>query len=890
MRSSLLAFLRNRFIAVLVWPLLTLALGSLLWTGIGIKVAEETKHAEEDNVRQMRSLARTLSYHLQRSIEQIDQLTLLAKNQWERHGLLLRQEQLGGLGILPSADHVLFSVLDEQGAPHTNTSAAMELPLRLAAKEMLEHHLQQPQGNLHIGTLLEDRESGQILVPFSRPLESAEGRLDGLVIVAVGLRYLLSFPGNAELGDAGLAALLGETGKAHGALISGRAIDTDKLDVQFRQLKSSQLVLLPADQFADSQARYVTTAPLDRYPIQALTGLPERDLHRARQETVQVYRQIGFAATALLLLLGGSATVLALRLGWRRHQEEEIQHAYRLATEGGNEGFYMLRAVRGNHNAPIDFEVVDCNQRGAELYGLSRPKMIGARFSELHGGSYFSSLLEVYARAIETGYHEDEVEVQDDCPIRVDWVHRRLVRYGNGLAVTLWDISANKAHERQLARLASEDALTGLPNRHWLKTWLPQALSETATQQRMLALLFVDLDNFKTVNDSLGHTAGDELLRAVALRLRNVMRPGDQVGRLGGDEFTVILHPISGAQEAGAVAARITEALRQPFDLSRGKNAISTSIGISLYPLDGSDAESLIKHADLAMYQAKAQGKDRHCFYESGLSDRLNARIENESALRQALALDQFALYYQPRVHTRTGEIRGWETLVRWQHPERGLVQPQDFIPLAEETGLILQLGSIVLEKTSAQLAAWRSQGLPLLPVSINVSPTQFHRGRLRQTFADALTRHQLPASVLEIEITESAMMGEQEEVAAELNALRQLGIRLLIDDFGTGYSSLSQLQRLDIDALKVDRAFCARLTEGKNGEVFFRAIMSMAHALEMEVVAEGVETNEQLHLLQTLACDEVQGHFICPPVRAEDVPELLKHRSLLPKLHKVSG
>jgi diguanylate cyclase (GGDEF)-like protein len=406
----------------------------------------------------------------------------------------------------------------------------------------------------------------------------------------------------------------------------------------------------------------------------------------------------------------------------------------------------------------------------------------------------------------------------------------------------------------------------------------------------MLALLFVDLDDFKNINDTLGHAAGDELLQAVAARLQSMLRPQDNVVRLGGDEFTIILEQVASHADVARVADRIMKSLGAPFSLSGGSShVVHASIGISVFPHDGNDGEALLKHADIAMYAAKTSGKGHYEFYQPHLSENLVVRLDREQALRTAIERDQFVLYYQPRVDTFSGQLRSMEALVRWRHPEAGIIAPHDFIPMAEDTGLIVPLGELVIRKACAQLAHWKAQHLPVVPVSINVSARQFGQGNLAALFAACMAAHAIDASLIEIEITESCMMGEDHTVTEELAALEALGIKLLVDDFGTGYSSLSQLQRLDLDVLKVDRAFTAQLCDGREGEALFMAILSMAHVLGMTVVAEGVETVDQLRVLQALSCNEVQGYFISPPVPADDIPALMAKRFLFPAVEQLA-
>jgi diguanylate cyclase (GGDEF)-like protein len=512
-----------------------------------------------------------------------------------------------------------------------------------------------------------------------------------------------------------------------------------------------------------------------------------------------------------------------------------------------------------------------------------RADLIGTKFSGLFANGYQQEVLPEYRRAMEIGFYEKELKVPTCSSLQVNWVHSRLVRSGDGLAVTLRDISETKAHEEALSRLANADALTALPNRHWLMSYLPKAVERARSSDKILALLFVDLDDFKNINDTLGHAAGDELLQAAAKRLKSVVRPSDSVVRLGGDEFTIILEDVDSDTDVSQVAERMIKVLGEPFVLSpESRHVVHASIGISMFPQDGEHGETLLKHADIAMYAAKAGGKANYQFFRPHLSDNLVARLNNERALRLAIERNEFVLHYQPRVDTFSGELRSIEALVRWTHAERGLVQPNNFIAMAEETGLIVPLGELVIQRVCAQLAHWKRQGLPIVPVSINVSPRQFNQGNLSELLALCMKQHDISASLIEIEITESCMVGDDHAVSEQLAAIAALGMKLLVDDFGTGYSSLSQLRRLDMDGLKVDRAFTAQLCHGKEDETFFLAMLSMAHALGMSVVAEGVETLEQLRILQALSCDEVQGYLISKPVPASEVPSLMLKRFLL--------
>ncbi|HEX8886617.1 MAG TPA: EAL domain-containing protein, partial [Noviherbaspirillum sp.] len=524
------------------------------------------------------------------------------------------------------------------------------------------------------------------------------------------------------------------------------------------------------------------------------------------------------------------------------------------------------------------FVLENCNEQGARMLGFRRSDLLDVRFSQIYRGRQLAKVMSIFVNAMQAGFREDEFRQVHKG--RINWMHRRLVRSGDGVAITLRDISEAKAHEQALEVLGNTDALTSLNNRHWLTSYLPAALSDARRHEARLAVLYLDLDDFKDVNNTMGHDAGDDVLCQAGQRIQSVLRPGDHVVRLGGDEFTVLLSQVDARDDAVRVAARILDVLEAPFQVRGGfAPKVRASVGISIYPEDGGSAEALLKHADTAMYAAKNEGKARYAFYTPALTEEIVRRVSNESALRRAIEEQQFVLHYQPRVNAASGELLSMEALVRWAHPERGLVPPLEFIPLAEQTGLIVDIGRLVIEQACAQIAAWQARQLRVVPVSVNVSPAQFAQSSLKEIIAAAIEHHCIAPSLLEIEITESCMMQDSDRVAEDIAAVKALGVRISVDDFGTGYSSLSQLQRLDLDVLKVDRAFTRALDGGKQGEAFFMTIVSMAHILDMQVVAEGVETLEQLRILQTLGCNEVQGYFISRPVPAAQAEAFLAQR-----------
>jgi diguanylate cyclase len=434
-----------------------------------------------------------------------------------------------------------------------------------------------------------------------------------------------------------------------------------------------------------------------------------------------------------------------------------------------------------------------------------------------------------------------------------------------------------EAANKQLRHLASHDSLTGLPNRVLLDDRLSQAVVHAERDGHCFAVAMFDLDRFKVVNDSFGHRAGDELIKEVAHRLAGVARGTDTVGRLGGDEFLLIMDRLAKREDAEQIAHRAVEALQVPIKLGGVDIHTSASIGVAMFPADGKNVETLIANADAAMYCAKQRGRNNIQCYAAGMNAVTQEKVKLESDLHQALALGQFELHYQPKVDLPTGQVHGAEALVRWRHPQRGLVPPGEFIPLAEACGLIDKIGEWVVREGCRQARAWQREGLPHLRVAVNLSPFQFRHGNLLTMISEALKAADLDPRFLEVEITESALMSDPEESVAILEALSRMGVVVSIDDFGTGYSSMSYLRRFPIDKLKIDRTFIAEVISRADDASIVKAIVSLAHSLHLKVVAEGVETDEQLHLLKGIGCDQFQGFCFSPAVPAAQFAALMR-------------
>jgi diguanylate cyclase (GGDEF)-like protein/PAS domain S-box-containing protein len=446
-----------------------------------------------------------------------------------------------------------------------------------------------------------------------------------------------------------------------------------------------------------------------------------------------------------------------------------------------------------------------------------------------------------------------------------------------GAVIVFHDVSAARAMSLQMTYSAQHDLVTNLPNRLLLNDRISQAISLARRQRRPLAVLFLDLDRFKNINDSLGHAAGDTLLQSVSKRLLASIRRSDTVSRQGGDEFVILLSEVTHPEDAATSARQILQSLSAPHSVDGQDLHILASIGISLYPQDGEDAETLIENADTAMYHAKESGRNTFRFFKQEMNLKAVDRQLIESSLRRAVERNEFLLHFQPKVNLNSGEITGAEALVRWQHPDRGLTLPAQFVPIAEECGLIVQIGRWVLYETCKQARRWQDAGLPFKRVSVNVSAVEFRDKGFVEGVRAILAETGLDARYLDLELTEGVLMHDVESTTDVLKALKRMGVHLAIDDFGTGYSSLSYLRQFPIDVLKIDQSFVQQITGNPYDSAIVSAIIDMGKNLNQRVIAEGIETREQLAFLQAHRCGEGQGYFFSPPVAADEFAQLLQ-------------
>jgi diguanylate cyclase (GGDEF)-like protein/PAS domain S-box-containing protein len=519
--------------------------------------------------------------------------------------------------------------------------------------------------------------------------------------------------------------------------------------------------------------------------------------------------------------------------------------------------------------------ILGVNDAAVSHYGYGRDEFLRKRLPELWPVDE-REVHEVVARSVVSAYQPDRTwrhVRHDGSEIEVLGYSRRLIFAGRAaVLVAIVDVTERKQAEARIAYMAHHDALTNLPNRVLFNERLDEALTRLARSGENLAVLCIDLDHFKSVNDTLGHPVGDLLLRQVAERLGACLRKSDMVARLGGDEFAVVQTPVTGPNEASTLATRLIEVLSLPFDLDGHEVVVGASIGIALAPDDGDTSEALLRNADMALYRAKSDGRGTSHFFEPEMDRRLQARRTLELDLRKAYAQEEFELFYQPLVNVRSGRVCGFEALIRWRHPERGIVSPVEFIPIAEEIGLIVPIGEWVLREACRQAATWPSD----IHIAVNLSPVQFRSRGIVQTVLAALGHSGLAPRRLELEITESVLLGETEANIATLHQLRALGVKIAMDDFGTGYSSLSYLRSFPFDKIKIDRSFVHEMVERPDCVAIVCAVAGLGASLGIVTTAEGVETVAQLDRIRAEGCTEVQGYLFSAPRPASELAALL--------------
>ena len=663
--------------------------------------------------------------------------------------------------------------------------------------------------------------------------------------------------------------------------IGRQQFDVILLDLGMPDLSGTEVLRFVADRSADTPVIVVSGDSTIDAAIRALRG-GASDFVRKPYEPEELLRRVDNTLTRRRLEKENNYILQRLQQSEKWHRflvNSSPDFIYTLDCEGRftfvNDRVESLLGYRsedllGQHYSLVIHE--DDIARAEHVFNERRAGDRSARNIEIrlkcNPGMRRPRLMNGRCKAVEltaTGMYDDEV---------TPFEQRFIGSYG-----VAKDVTERKQAEETVHYQAYHDLLTGLPNRALFRDHLGLMLAQAKRNQKPLAVLSLDPDHFKGINDSLGHTIGDELLLAVGTRLRQCLREGDTLARLGGDEFAVLLPTLVSRSDVEHIGRKIIQVLSKPVYVKGHEIYISVSIGACVAPEDGDMVDSLIRQAEIAMYQAKSQGRSRLQFWESGMQAPYSERLQIEADLRRALARNEFVLFYQPQVDTQTGEVRGFEALLRWWHPQRGLLTPADFIPIAEESGVIVPIGDWVLRQASAQIAEWRKAGLPPVRVSVNISARQLESPDFVDSIMRAVQVYSLDGAQMELEITESLLMRDFEANAIKLGRLSAAGVRLAIDDFGTGYSSFKYLSRFPIHTLKIDQSFVQELDREENMSIV-NAMIAMGRGMNLTVIAEGVETEGQRARLEQMQCHEMQGYFYSPPISGHAATVLLSQHA----------
>jgi diguanylate cyclase len=854
-----------------MWTISAVVMVVLGWVALDTFLNRVRQDVEKAALKDATQLAHTYAGHIYRSFESVNQIALYTKTGWESSEGRLRLEEVNREGVFPADTGIFLSILNEDGELVTST---IDSPRRVnvSAQPFFQVHVNS-RSDFYIGQVINGPFSGLPIIPFSRRLTDAAGRFKGIVLVSVQPAYFISGYDETSLGPQGMLAIVDPQGKPKLVRFGGSVQVPESITLDWRPsfMTSSGSTLFNGETwFRDKRNRYVGWDTTKKYGMIAIAGLDQQSVMATYAQRRRQTITTAITITIIAAIIWAIISTLVIRLFRRRLQFEQMQATYRIATEAANEGFYTAKPIFNDARTVEDFQLVDCNERGAAFLRQRREEVLGKTVREIYHGETRSTIERVFGLAMLNHHYEGEIDLSTLGHEGPRWALLRIHRLEDHLEVHMRDISETKAHITALERLGSQDALTDLPNRHWLTRFLPSAITHAVDRHQQLALLYIDLDGFKAVNDTAGHDAGDEALKHAAERLREAVRPRDHVVRLGGDEFVVILEAIHEPGDAAQVAERILDAFRPIFKLSQGMHSIGTSIGIAIAPADGNNIDILLSNADRAMYAVKRGGKRSYRFYHDTRSDDpgsdLDAAELQEEGLRYAIEHDQFVMYYQPRVSLATRLPSGLEALVRWAHPTRGIIDANKFIPVAVKAQLIARLGRLILKKVVSQLAYWKEHQHQLLPVSINMCMTQLLDEELIGVLASELALSGVDANLIAIEVTESMVVMDRAAVSQAITTLRSMGIRILIDHFGIGSESLAQIRTLECDAIKLDPSFVSELNGSSENNAFCQSIISLAHSLGHRIVAEGVETAEQARALSEMQCDEIQGFWVARP------------------------
>ncbi|MFP5393566.1 MAG: EAL domain-containing protein [Gammaproteobacteria bacterium] len=833
-----------------------------------------------------RELIETYEAQVQRNLGSIDQTLKVLKYAVELKGPTGALPALNQQGLLPSGLIFIVSVVDRDGkVVATNPPAS---PIDVSNEAYFRFHRDADSHAPYVSEVQRDGANTEWHLHFSRRLNDAAGRFDGVVIVEVDPAYFTSGYERSRQGEAGAIGLVGADGTFRALRIGEKVSWGQKVPAFAPHQGNGELMASSWD----GVPRYTSVRRLHGFPLTAVVGLAQHEQMAAFETHRRNYLWVAGSGSALLVIIVALVCVWSWQIARTRRRVRRAQETYAAASEASLDAFFVLRSVADEKGEIVEFVIEGTNTRAEKLTRMSKEQLRGKALAEVlpsyRDNGIFDDLVKV---TLVGGVHEAEWQSSAP-PQREQWLHRQVVAVEGGVVAIVRDITERKLTEERIRHMAHHDELTNLPNRSLIRDRLDQAIHQAERRERSVGVVFIDLDGFKLINDGLGHNAGDELLKVVGERMANCVRREDTLGRFGGDEFVVVLADLNNDPMAlTPVLEKIRAAVNEPVMVEGQVVRVSCSMGVVMYPRDGTDPNTLMMNADAAMYQAKEMGSNNYQFYTREMNASVEEKLVLLDGLRRALEENQFHLLYQPKVDLRSGLIFGVEALIRWHHPEQGMVSPLRFISLAEESGLIVPIGEWVLQTACRQNRAWQDAGLAPITVSVNVSPRQFEEQRLVERVAQALHDSALAPGCLEVEVTESLIMRDLAQSVGKMRELEAMGVSLSIDDFGTGYSSLSALKSFPISSLKIDKSFVSDLADNRDDQAIAMAVISLGHKLDLRVIAEGVETEQQCSFLRDNECDAMQGYLFSRPVPAERIEAMLREQaSLLAECTSVSN
>jgi diguanylate cyclase (GGDEF)-like protein/PAS domain S-box-containing protein len=878
-RAPLAHWLRRGLETHISLPLFALLLLAAIWLLTFHFIAIERDTADSAALDAVHEMVDTYEAQLARNVGGIDQTLKTLKFAVQTKGAANALHSMAANGLLPSGLVFVVSIADKDGRIVASNPPAPHIDV--SAESYFNYHRDNPADLPFISRMLRDDANYEWHLHFTRRLDDADGHFAGIVIIEADPAYFTSGYERLRQGDKGVLGMFG----SDGVFRAMRQGDQVKWGQQAGSgLGPVERPLAAAPSPWDGKLRYTAVRQLSGFPLSAMVALDRDEQFRTFERHRRNWLWGAAGVSLLLVLIVALVCVWSWQLTRTQRRIRRAQENFSAAAEASMDAFFVMRNVYDANGAIADFVIEATNDRAEQITGLRRQVLEGGFLLRLMPSYRDNGIFDDMVKAALLGGMREAEWRGGTERTRDTWMHRQVVAVEGGVVAIVRDITERKRAEARIAHMAHHDALTGLPNRSLIADRLDLAILHAQRKRRCVAVAFIDLDGFKLVNDGLGHNAGDELLKVVGARMQQCLRSDDTLGRFGGDEFVVILSDLADdALGITPVLEKIRQAVREPVQVEGQEVQVSCSMGVVMYPRDGVDPTTLMMNADAAMYRAKELGNNNFQFYTREMNASVEEKLVLLEGLRNALEFEQLSLVYQPKVDLRTGAIFGVEALLRWHHPEHGLISPLRFIGLAEESGLIVAIGDWVLREACRQSVAWRAQGLAPLTVSVNVSPRQFEEKRLVERVALALIDTGLPAAALELEVTESLIMRDLAQAVGKMGELKDMGVALSIDDFGTGYSSLSALKSFPISSLKIDKSFVSELADNPDDQAIAMAVISLGHKLNLRVIAEGVETEQQVRFLRENDCDEMQGYLFSPPVKPEKIAELLRAQAGLP-------